>query len=213
LSGKTTPTVSDSLSTFTPSPSKAFISVPQQTNYCAAAYKTVSYQHEDSAPLYLLGHALSSAYLHREVREKGGAYGGGAGAMPTEGIFAMSSYRDPNTLNTIQTFSDAAEWASEKGNLTSEILEEAHLKAFKAIDAPLAPSSRGASLFTNAMDDDSRQVFRDRLLDCTVEQMRLCAEKYLVGQTPALAIVGAPANADSMRAAGWAILDAEGKEV
>lgn len=213
LSGETTPTVSDSLSTFTPSPSKAFISVPQQTNYCAAAYKTVSYQHEDSAPLYLLGHALSSAYLHREVREKGGAYGGGAGAMPTEGIFAMSSYRDPNTLNTIQTFSDAADWASEKGNLTSEILEEAHLKAFKAIDAPLAPSSRGASLFTNAMDDDSRQVFRDRLLDCTVEQMRLCAEKYLVGQTPALAIVGAPANADSMRASGWAILDAEGKEV
>merc|ERR1712216_100483 len=66
-----------------------------------------------------------------------------------------------------------------EGNLTAEILEEAHLKAFKAIDAPLAPSSRGASLFAGGMDDASRQTFRDRLLDCTVEQMRACAEKSL----------------------------------
>ena len=210
--GKET-TVTDSLAAFKPNPSRAFISVPQQTNYCAAAYKTVDYQHADSAPLYLLGHALSSAYLHREVREKGGAYGGGASASPVEGIFAMSSYRDPNTTATIEAFEKAAVWASVAGNLTPEILEEAHLKAFKAIDAPLAPSGRGASLFTNMMDDASRQTFRDRLLDCTVEQMRVCATKYLVNQTPALAIVGAPANVDKMRKAGYLILNAEGIEI
>ena len=206
-------TIGQSLLKFTPHPSKAFISVPQQTNYCAAAYKTVPYTHEDSAGLYLLGHALSSAYLHREVREKGGAYGGGASASPVEGVFAMSSYRDPNTIKTISTFADAAKWASVKGNLTKEILEEAHLKAFKAIDAPLAPSGRGSSLFTSGMDDTSRQLFRDRLLDCTVERMRQCAETYLVNQVPALAIVGAPANAETMRKEGWDILDAEGNAI
>jgi Zn-dependent M16 (insulinase) family peptidase len=207
-------TVGDALRAFAPSPGlKAFVSVPQQTNYCAASYATVPYAHPDAAPLYLLGHALSSAYLHREVREKGGAYGGGASAAPVEGVFAMSSYRDPNTLSTIETFASAAAWAARDGNLTAEILEEAHLKAFKAIDAPLAPSSRGASLFTGGMDDASRQTFRDRLLDCTVEQMRACAEKYLVGQTPALAIVGAPANAEAMREAGYDILDAQGNAI
>ena len=125
----------------------------------------------------------------------------------------MSSYRDPNTTGTIEAFEKAAVWASVAGNLTPEILEEAHLKAFKAIDAPLAPSGRGASLFTNMMDDASRQTFRDRLLDCTVEQMRVCATKYLVNQTPALAIVGAPANVDKMRKAGYLILNAEGIEI
>jgi Zn-dependent M16 (insulinase) family peptidase len=125
----------------------------------------------------------------------------------------MSSYRDPNVLKTIETFKNAAEWAATAGNLTAEILEEAHLRAFKAIDAPLAPSSRGASLFTGGMDDASRQVFRDRLLDCTVEQMRVCAEKYLVNQTPAVAVVGAPVNADAARDAGYAILDAQGNEI
>jgi Zn-dependent M16 (insulinase) family peptidase len=207
-------TIGDALVSFTPTVGlKHFVSVPQQTNYCAASYATVPYSHPDSAPLYLLGHALSSAYLHREVREKGGAYGGGASAAPVEGVFAMSSYRDPNVLKTIETFKNAAEWAATAGNLTAEILEEAHLRAFKAIDAPLAPSSRGASLFTGGMDDASRQVFRDRLLDCTVEQMRVCAEKYLVNQTPAVAVVGAPVNADAARDAGYAILDAQGNEI
>jgi Zn-dependent M16 (insulinase) family peptidase len=211
---ETETTVGDVLNAFVPIQGlKAFVSVPQQTNYCAASYATVPYAHPDAAPLYLLGHALSSAYLHREVREKGGAYGGGASAAPVEGVFAMSSYRDPNTLSTIETFASAAAWAAREGNLTAEILEEAHLKAFKAIDAPLAPSSRGASLFAGGMDDASRQTFRDRLLDCTVEQMRACAEKYLVGQTPALAIVGAPANAEAMREAGYDILDAQGNAI
>ena len=67
----------------------------------------------------------------------------------------------------METFQKAAEWAATEGNLTQEILEEAWLKAFKAIDAPLAPQSRGASLFTNLMDDESRQIFRDGLLDTT----------------------------------------------
>ena len=116
----------------------------------------------------------------------------------------------PNTTATVETFQKAAEWAATEGNLTQEILEEAWLKAFKAIDAPLAPQSRGASLFTNLMDDESRQIFRDGLLDTTPEQMRACAEKYLVGKTPALAIVGNPTAVPDVKSAGWACVDAEG---
>lgn len=111
---------------------------------------------------------------------------------------------------TIETFVKAAEWAASKGNLTPELLEEAHLKAFKAIDSPLAPSSRGSSLFTSGLTDDARQTFRDRLLDCTADKMRECAEKYLVGKTAALAIVGSPAAVAAVRADGWACFDAEG---
>lgn len=203
-------TLADSLSAFTAAPSKAFIAVPTQTNYCAATFNTVPYAHEDSAAIFLLGQAMSTSFLHRELREKGGAYGGGAGSSPIDGMFAFSSYRDPATTATIATFAKAAEWAAASGNLTSEILEEAHLKAFKAIDSPLAPSSRGSSLFTTGLTDDARQQFRDRLLGCTAEKMRECADKYLVGKTGALAIVGSPAAVKAVRAEGWTCLDAEG---
>jgi hypothetical protein len=48
-------TMAGSLEGFTADPSKAYISVPTLSNYCAASFNTVSYTHEDSAPLFLLG--------------------------------------------------------------------------------------------------------------------------------------------------------------
>ena len=83
-------TMADALAGFAPDPSKAFVAVPTQTNYCAASFKTVPYAHEDSAGLFLLAQAMSTSFLHRELREKGGAYGGGASAAPIEGVFAFS---------------------------------------------------------------------------------------------------------------------------
>ena len=56
-----------------------------------------------------------------------------------------------------------------------------------------------------------RQLFRDRLLDCTTEKMRACAEKYLVGKKPALAIVGGAQAAEALAGDGWVVTDAEGK--
>jgi Zn-dependent M16 (insulinase) family peptidase len=185
----------------------------RQTNYCTSAFATVPYTHEDAAPLLLLGQALSTAFLHREIREKGGAYGGGASASPLSGRFGFTSYRDPNTIQTLDTFVSAAEWAASKGNITAAELEEAHLRAFKSLDAPLAPSSRGSALFSSRLTDDARQVFRDRLLSCTAEKMRDVAERYLLSASirPALAIVGAPSAASALQAAGgWTVLDAEG---
>ena len=41
---------------------------------------------------------LSLGFLHKEVREKGGAYGGGASSSPLGGTFTFSSYRDPRQV-------------------------------------------------------------------------------------------------------------------
>lgn len=184
-----------------------------QTNYCASSFATVPYAHEDAAPLYLLGHTLSTAFLHREIREKGGAYGGGASASPLSGRFGFTSYRDPNTSKTIATFACAAEWASAKGNITAVEVDEAHLRAFKSLDAPMDPSSRGSALFLSRLGDSARQLFRDRLLSCTAERMRAVAERYLLSGSPALAIVGNPSASLALRGEGWRVLDPQGNPV
>jgi hypothetical protein len=44
-----------------------------------------------------------------------------------------------------------------------------------------------------------------------MEKMRACAEKYLVGKKPALAIVGGAQAAEALAGDGWAVTDAEGK--
>ena len=43
-------------------------------------------------------------------------------------------------------------------------LAEAKLRAFKSLDAPVAPSGKGFSLFWSRLDDDVRQTFRTRVL-------------------------------------------------
>jgi Zn-dependent M16 (insulinase) family peptidase len=51
-----------------------------QTNvqFCASAYQAVEVAHPDAAPLMVLAAYLRNGYLHSAIREKGGAYGGGA---------------------------------------------------------------------------------------------------------------------------------------
>ncbi len=65
---------------------------------------------------------MSQSYLHREIREKGGAYGGGAGQ--SNGIFYFYSYRDPNIDKTINSFKGAVDWVlngrKENSNTFSE---------------------------------------------------------------------------------------------
>jgi Zn-dependent M16 (insulinase) family peptidase len=187
--------------------SKTYVAIKGQTNYCTGAIECVGYEHPDAAPLYLLSQAMSTEFLHREIREKGGAYGGGSSFVPISGMFFFSSYRDPNTTQTIDTFSKSIEWASKPGNITHTMVEEAHLRAFKSIDSPIAPASRGQSLYAQRLTDSQRQEFRTRLLDCTSEDMTRCASAYLLNKPMTVCIVG---SEDKVPTAGYTCVDAEG---
>jgi len=176
---------------------KTAFAVPSQTNYCAATLRTVPYTHPDAAALVLLAQGVSTLYLHREIREKGGAYGGNAGASSLGGTFSMSSYRDPRTVETLQVFKDAAQWAASKDAISERDLTEAKLRAFKGIDSPTAPASRGMTRFTNpALTDEQRQVMRTRLLEVSVADLKAAAEKHLLPAfedgTANLAMVASP---------------------
>ena len=77
-----------------------------------------SYTSPDAAPLRVLSRLLSSKYLHTEIREKGGAYGGGCSANPTSGTISFYSYRDPNFEKTLDVFNSSNEWI-QQGSFTN----------------------------------------------------------------------------------------------
>ena len=85
-------------------PGKSFVATPFPVHFCSKAVATVPYQHPDSAALRILAKLLSSKYLHSQIREKGGAYGGGAASNPSSGVFSFYSYRDPNCQQTLDAF-------------------------------------------------------------------------------------------------------------
>ncbi len=151
-------------------------------SYVARAFRTVPFTHADSGSLMVLARLLRSGYLHREIREKGGAYGGMANFDPESGIFSMLSYRDPHLTRTLRVYREAAEWAAA-GRFSAEEIKEAVLAVFSALDRPLSPGGRGYREFANRLQGlkkEMRQELREKVLATDREALVRAAESWLL---------------------------------
>lgn len=170
---------------------KTFFPAPFQVYYSALAIPTVPYVHSDSAPLQILSQLLTHKHLHHEVREKGGAYGGGAYLRSTGGVFGFYSYRDPNPKNTLKIMQDAGRWAQREA-FSDQDLEEAKISVFQRIDAPESVSEEGMTRFLTGIDEEMEQMKREQLLDVRIRDVKAVARKYLVDglSDASLAVLG-----------------------
>lgn len=153
--------------------------LPFQVSYSALALPTVSYVHPSGAPLQILSQLLTHKHLHHEIREKGGAYGGGAYSRGLSGLFGYYSYRDPNPQNTMKIMQDAGRWARDK-EWTDQDIEEAKLSVFQGVDAPESVSQEGMTRFLSGIDEVMEQKKREQMLDIRKEDLKEVAQKYLV---------------------------------
>lgn len=158
---------------------KTFFPLPYQVSYSALGLRTVPYVHPDGAALQILAQLLTHKHLHHEIREKGGAYGGGAYASGLQGLFGMYSYRDPNPRNTVKIMQEAGQWAFQK-EFSDQDIQEAKLSVFQAVDAPESVSEEGMTRFLSGVDEDMEQIRREQLLDVTNADVRAVAEEYLI---------------------------------
>jgi Zn-dependent M16 (insulinase) family peptidase len=145
------------------------------------SFKTVRYTHPDAPALLVLANYLRDTFLHRELREKGGAYGAVAQASIGGGTFYMASYRDPNVTRTYDTFDRATIWVLE-GEITDETLKEAILGACGDVDPLESPDIKGRREATNRLTGFTRQErekFKKRLLEITAADLRRVARTYL----------------------------------
>ena len=162
-----------------PKDSKTFFPLPYQVYYGGLSVPTTSYTSPDGAPLQILSQLLTHKHLHHEIREKGGAYGGGAYSKPLDGLFGFYSYRDPNPQNTMAIMRNAGRWAVDK-EWADRDLEEAKISVFQGVDAPKAVNQEGMGRFLSGITEEMRQKKREQLLDVTKDQVRQAAQKYLV---------------------------------
>lgn len=174
-----------------PAPVARTTSAPVAFN--ARVHRTVGYLHPDAAPLMVLAPYLRSTFLHREVREKGGAYGGSATCDREGGTFSMWAYRDPHIARTFAAFDQAAEHATGEP-VTPEDLREAILAACSAVDPLLSGDNAGRVRHYDARagyEPDVKAAFKERLLAVTADDLRRVAATYLT-TPPALATISAP---------------------
>ena len=158
---------------------KTFFPLPYQVYYTAFSLPTVSYTDTASASLQILSQLLTHKHLHHEIREKGGAYGGGASALGLSGMFNFYSYRDPNPQNSLSIMQDAGRWARDR-DWSARDLEEAKLSTFQSIDAPTSVSEDGMVRFSSGITEDMEQLKREQLLYVDKTDVQEAAQRFLV---------------------------------
>ena len=156
----------------------------------AVAFSTVPYTHPDSPALLVLSRLLRSEYLLSEIREKGGAYGAAASFDARSGVFALSSYRDPNIARTYGVFRDARQFLDT--DLGERELTEAILGASKTLDPLTSPDTVGRLRFygdQSGFTPEVQEAYKSRLLSVTLDDLRRVMDTYLTPEHAAYALV------------------------
>lgn len=165
-------------------------------NFCAKAYAAVPQGSPDAPALAVLARFLTDGFLHPAVRERGGAYGGGASFDTDAGAFSFYSYRDPRLADTLADFDRALDWlASSAAAANEKLLEEAILGVIRGLDKPRSPAGAAVHWFYSELHGRSaafRAEFRRRILATTLDDLRAVAARYLA---PASGVVGVVTHA------------------
>jgi Zn-dependent M16 (insulinase) family peptidase len=130
-------------------------------------------EHADAPALAVIAKLLRSLYLHREIREKGGAYGGFALYNAEDGLFCYASYRDPHIINTLNVYRGAVDFI-KSGNFNDQDIDEAILQVCSEIDKPDPPGPAARKAFYRnivGLSDAARLRFKKRLLNLTRQQV------------------------------------------
>jgi len=169
-----------------------------QVHFCAKAYPTVGSSHPDAAALTVLGGFLRNGYLHRAIREQGGAYGGGASQESNTGAFRFYSYRDPRFAETLDNFDKALDWLKTNKHEPQQ-LEEAILGVISAIDKPSSPAGEAKATFYNNLHGRTprqRREARNAVLKVQLKDLQRVAETYLTPQHSNTAVIGNQTSAE-----------------
>jgi len=171
-----------------------------QVNFCAKAFPTVPSTHPDNATLHVLAGYLRNGFLHRAIREQGGAYGGGASQDANSASFRFFSYRDPRLEATLDDFDASIQWILNEKQASHQ-LEEAVLGVIATMDKPSSPAGEAKQAFYNRLFNRSlehRMTFRQRVLDTTLDQLREVSERYFGVESASIGVITSQESADRL---------------
>ncbi|MGA6926552.1 MAG: insulinase family protein, partial [Desulfosarcina sp.] len=177
-------------------------------SFVARTFATVRLGHADSPALSVIAKMLRSLYLHREIREKGGAYGGFALYNAEDGLFSFGSYRDPHIVNTLKVYDGAADFI-RSGKFSEEDVKEAVLQACSEIDKPDPPGPAARKAFFRriiGLSDETRLRNKANLLALNRKAILKSAERYFHNDrsNKAVAVIS---NRDLLEAANRQLVD------
>lgn len=165
-------------------PGNLALHAPGQANHCHIAWPAPNVRHADAPALAVAAELLTHRFLHRAIREQGGAYGGGASYASGAGLFTMKSYRDPRLKATYADFAAALD-AFVDADVSTEQLEEAIISVIKNLDRPGSPfdaAMTALDLYRRGIGPLERARFRAGVLGCTAAHAQEAVQRWLRSQ-------------------------------
>lgn len=181
--------------------------IQANVQFCASAYQAVDVAHPDAAPLMVLAAYLRNGFLHSAIREKGGAYGGGASYDGNACSFRFYSYRDPRLAETFNDFEASVQWLINTEQQPHQ-LEEAILGLVASMDKPGSPAGEAITAcyaLLHARTPKFRKILRERLLNVNLDDLQRVAKQYLLAQKPVKAVVAPFAKREELQKLGFSI--------
>jgi len=181
--------------------------IQANVQFCAESYPVTSVDHPDTAALMVLGPYLRNGFLHRALREQGGAYGGGAAYDGNACAFRFHSYRDPRLAETFADFEASVTWLLESPQEPYQ-LEEAILGLIGAMDKPGSPAGEAIGSchsLLHGRTPTQRRALRQALLAVTLADLQRVAQTYLIAAHRQRAVVAPYAREADVKALGFAV--------
>jgi Zn-dependent M16 (insulinase) family peptidase len=147
----------------------------------------------------VLAHQLSTGPLWEDIRMKGGAYGAFAHTDGLEGIFGMSTFRDPDPLRSLDSFRAALRGLADRAVWDQDTLEKAVVGSYAREIRPRTPAERGGSdffRFLYGFDDDLRRRKLQWLINLREEDMTEALRGLAGQEARGAVIIAGPAAAE-----------------
>lgn len=130
-----------------------------------------------SGHMRVLQTIMSLDYMWKEVRVKGGAYGGFSG-FRRGGTFFLGSYRDPNLKKTYDIYRQLPDYI-RKLALDEREMTKYIIGTISGMDTPMTPSMKGdraLSMYMSGISQEDAQEERAQVLRTTVEDLKPLAD-------------------------------------
>lgn len=148
----------------------------------ALAQSTVTLTSDLAPALKIATYLLENIYIHKMVREKGGAYGSGVKYNILTGVLHFYSSRDPHISSTIEAFHTAAKELSSR-DISDRELTEAILSYIQDVDSPVPVGSRASVTYFQekvGLSKDIRQKFRNEILSLKKEDIKKAVDEAIL---------------------------------
>jgi Zn-dependent M16 (insulinase) family peptidase len=183
-------------------PGSEGLTIPAQINFVGKGADLFDAGYTLKGSAFVINKYISDTWMWNKVRVQGGAYGGFSVFDSQSGILNFLSYRDPNVLQTLETYQQTGDFLKSLEVEKSE-LDKVIIGTIGDLDTYLLPDAKGfTSLRWHLLGttDEERQRLRDEVLATTIEEFhQFGAFVEKINQRGAVVALGAD---EAVRSAG-----------